>query len=144
MRSRSGFALLEAIIALAILGTAGLSLVALIRSGLEGERRTRGEEKLMASASRVLTAMALLTREDLDRRLGTHAVGEFSVEVQRPEQALYRLAIAAADRSSTELLVTPGSPAAADLREGAKVIVGIQTPVANAAKAGGGGPRLPF
>ncbi|HOX21027.1 MAG TPA: type II secretion system protein [Gemmatimonadales bacterium] len=106
MRSRSGFALLEAIIALAILGTAGLSLVALIRSGLEGERRTRGEEKLMASASRVLTAMALLTREDLDRRLGTHAVGEFSVEVQRPEQALYRLAIAAADRSSTELLVT--------------------------------------
>ena len=41
------------------------------------------------------------------------------------------------DGSSTELLVAPGALAAADLREGATVIVGIQTPVAGAAKPGG-------
>ena len=60
----------------------------------------------------------------------------------KPRAFNVRLGIS--DGSSTELLVAPGSPAAADLREGAKLIVGIQTPAANAAKSGGGGPRLPF
>ncbi len=59
----------------------------------------------------------------------------------KPRAFNVRLGIS--DGSSTELLVAPGSPAAADLREGAKVIVGIQTPAANSAKAGGG-LRLPF
>lgn len=106
MKGRAGFALLESLMALAILGTAGLALVALVRSGLDGERRARAEETAITTASRVLTAMTLLTREDLDRRLGTHRIGEFDVEVQRPERRLYRIAIAAADAPTSEVLVT--------------------------------------
>lgn len=106
MKSRAGFALLEALLALAILGTAGLSLVALVRAGLESERRAGVEEAAVETSSRVLTAMTLLTREDLDRRLGRHAIGEFTIEVQRPDRALYRVAIAAAGRPAHELLVT--------------------------------------
>ncbi len=59
----------------------------------------------------------------------------------KPRAFNVRLGIS--DGSSTELLVAPGAPATADLREGATVIVGIQTAAANAGKAGGG-PRLPF
>ncbi len=59
----------------------------------------------------------------------------------KPRAFNVRLGIS--DGSSTELLVAPGSPSAADLREGATVIVGIQSPAANAGKPGGG-PRLPF
>lgn len=106
MKGRSGFALLESLIALAILGTAGLSLVAVVRSGLDSERRAGEQEATIATASRVLSAMTLLTRADLDRRLGTHRIGEFDVEVQRPERTLYRVAIAAADAPLSELLVT--------------------------------------
>jgi hypothetical protein len=50
--------------------------------------------------------MTLLTRADLDRRLGTHRIGEFAVEVQRPERTLYRIAIAGAEAGANELLVT--------------------------------------
>ncbi len=106
MKSRAGFALLEALIALAILGAAGLSFVALVRSGLDSERRAREQEAAVATAARVLTAMTLLTREDLDRRLGTRRIGEFAVDVQRPERSLYRLAIAAAETPAIEMLVT--------------------------------------
>jgi Tfp pilus assembly protein PilV len=106
MKGRGGFALLEALLALAILGTAGLSLVALVRAGLASEQRAREQERAMATASRVLTAMTLLTRPELDQRLGMHAVGEFAVEVQRPERTLYRLALRVAATPSLETLVT--------------------------------------
>lgn len=106
MKPRTGFVLLEALIALAILGTAGLSFVALVRAGLDSERRSLEQESATATASRVLTAMTLLTGPDLERRLGVRRIGEFSVEVQRPERTLYRLAIAAADAPSSALLVT--------------------------------------
>lgn len=106
MKQRAGFALLEALIALAILGTAGLSLVALVRSGLDAEGRAQAQERELAAASRVMTAMTLLTRADLDQRLGRHPVGEFVVDVERPERTLYRIALAKADRAETEFLVT--------------------------------------
>ena len=48
------------------------------------------------------------------------------------------------DGTSTELLVAAGGPNAADLKEGALVIVGIQTPGAGATARPSTGPRLPF
>ena len=56
----------------------------------------------------------------------------------------YNVRLGISDGSSSELLVAPGAPVAADLREGATVIVGIQSPAAGAAKPGAGGPRLAF
>jgi HlyD family secretion protein len=43
------------------------------------------------------------------------------------------------DGTSTELIVAPGGPNAAELREGAVVIIGVQTPAA----AGSGGTARP-
>ncbi len=60
----------------------------------------------------------------------------------KPRAFNVRLGIS--DGSSTELMVTPGSPSAAHLREGATLIVGIQSAAAGAGKPGGSGPRLPF
>jgi len=113
----TGVALLEALVALVILATAGTALVALVGAGLRSERDARVRERTLAAEERVLTAMTLLTQEDFDRRLGQRSVGEFLVDVQRPEPALYRIAIAEARAPQVEDLVTvvyrreaPGAP----------------------------------
>ena len=47
------------------------------------------------------------------------------------------------DGSSTELLVVPGSPASAQLQDGAQVIIGIKSAATNGNRPASG-PRLPF
>src|SRR2546425_12251211 len=101
-----GVALLEVLIALVILMTAGVALVGLVGAGLRGEAEARGRERELAEEERVLTAMTLLRREDLDRRLGRHGVGELVVDVQRPERTLYRIAVAQDRSPQVEELVT--------------------------------------
>ena len=105
MNSR-GVALLEALVALAILGTAGLALVTLESAALGAERDARTRERTLAAEERVLAAMTLLRRDELDRRLGRHPVGEFLLDVQRPERTLYRIAIGPGDAAQVEDLVT--------------------------------------
>ncbi len=106
MRNRRGIALLEVLVALAILGTAGLALVTLESAALGAQRDARAREHALAAEERVLAAMTLLKREEFDRRLGRHPVGEFLVEVERPERTLYRIAIGPADAPPMEDLVT--------------------------------------
>jgi type II secretory pathway pseudopilin PulG len=106
MRDERGVVLLEALVALAILGTAGVALVGLGRAAVEAQRRAAETEVTLAAADRLLTATTLLRRQELDQRLGDHAVGEFVVHIQRPEPALYRLAIAEVNAPETEMLVT--------------------------------------
>ncbi|MBK6781277.1 MAG: hypothetical protein IPG75_17355 [Gemmatimonadetes bacterium] len=68
-------------------------------------------ERVLDEADRVLSAFALLAADDLDRRLGSHPVGEFVVDVQRPRRSLYRIAVADGDAPGRMLLVTGcGSP----------------------------------
>lgn len=104
--NRRGVALLEALVAVAILGTAGLAIVTLESAALAAERDARGRERTLATEERVLAALTLLKREDLDRRLGRHSVGEFLVEIERPERMLYRIAIGPGDAAQVEDLVT--------------------------------------
>jgi type II secretory pathway pseudopilin PulG len=106
LRSERGIALLEVIIALTLLTVSGLSMIAVIASGLETQRQVRTHEHELQAASRVLSAYALLTRDDLDLRLGRRAEGEFQVGLQRPEPALYRVGISPGDAPDLELLVT--------------------------------------
>jgi len=101
-----GATLLEAMVAVAILAAAGISLVAALDAGVRSEQEARRRERSLLAAERVLTATALLTRDDLDRRLGHHPVGEFIVEVQRPDPTLYRIAIAEGRTPEVEALVT--------------------------------------
>jgi len=106
LRAERGVALLEVLIALVILATAGVSLVGLLGAGLRGEQDARERERTLANEDRVLAAMTLLKRPDLDRRIGRHDVGEFVVDVQRPERTLYRIAISHVTTARVEDLVT--------------------------------------
>ncbi len=116
-RGETGIALLEVLVALVILSTAGVALVGLIGAGLLSERDARARERTMVAEERLIAAMTLLKREDLDRRLGRHPVGEFLVHVERPERTLYRIALAEVRAPEVEDLVTvvyrperPGAP----------------------------------
>jgi len=106
IRSDRGIALLEVLVALAVLSGAGFALLDLVTGGLRAERDARERERVLAVEERVLTALTLLKREELDRRLGRHPIGELLVDVQRPERTLYRIALAQASSPQVEDLVT--------------------------------------
>src|SRR6266699_962486 len=105
-RSDRGIALLETLVALAILSGAGLALLDLVTAGLRAERESRERERVLAVEDRVLTALTLLTRAELDRRLGRHPLGEVVADIQRPERTLYRIALAQQQGPQVEDLVT--------------------------------------
>ena len=106
MRGERGVALLETLVALTILAAAGVSLAALAAAGARAEAAARLEERATVAANRLLTALSLLNRDELDQRIGAHPVGEFSVEIQRPEPGLYRLAVGLASEPGGAKLVT--------------------------------------
>jgi prepilin-type N-terminal cleavage/methylation domain-containing protein len=114
---RRGVALLEVLVAIAVLGIAGGAIGGLIRQAMSSERLALLEERTLASADRVLIAMSLLGRSELDQRIGRHAVGEFSVEVQRPRPTLYRIAIAPIGAPDVPLLITVVHRARVDRRD---------------------------
>jgi len=101
-----GIILLEALVALAILGSAAVALVTLSAAAVRLESRDRGDERELESADRVLAASTLLTRAELDQRIGRHTIGEFGVTVQRPERGLYRISVGPVGFPDAEHLVT--------------------------------------
>lgn len=60
----------------------------------------------MADEERLLAALTLLDRADLDRRIGTRVIGPYVIDVERPERALYRLSIGRQETRDVEDLVT--------------------------------------
>jgi len=105
-RAKRGAVLLEVIVALTILATAGVSFAAVTSNALESEGGLIRREENLAVAERLLSATTLLSRGDLDLRLGRHRVGDFIVEIQRPERDLYRIAICEVAAPEIETLVT--------------------------------------
>jgi hypothetical protein len=105
-RSERGVVLLEVIVALAILATTGLAMMALVQEAMATQQRVRDRERELAAADRILVAYSMLSRTDLDIRLGRRDVGEFTVTVQRPEPELYRAAVAPVSAPDHALLVT--------------------------------------
>lgn len=101
-----GVALLEVLVAVLILTVAGLSLVELVGAGTRAIGTSRQRERELADEERLLTAYTLLTRSDLDRRLGDRTVGPYVTNVQRPEATLYRIAITRQGTLEVEDLVT--------------------------------------
>lgn len=98
--------LLEVLVAVALLGATGLALTGIVSAGLRSEAHSREREQTLATQERVLTALALLGRDDLDRRLGRHPVGAFVADIERPEPMLYRLALVDTLALEAEALVT--------------------------------------
>ncbi len=105
-RTNRGVALLEVLVALAILTSAGLGLLEVVTGGLRAEREAREREYLLATEERVLTALTLLKREEFDRRLGHHPIGELVADIERPEPTLYRIALSQRSSPQVEDVVT--------------------------------------
>jgi type II secretory pathway pseudopilin PulG len=99
-------ALLEVLAALTIFATAAVSVVGLLAQSTEHERRAESAEQRLADEERLLAAVALLTRDDLDRRLGRRAAGPYVVEIQRPVRTLYRVTVALGDAPDAPDLAT--------------------------------------
>ena len=106
MRNERGVVLLEVLVAVVILATAGIGLVELVGAGLRAERDARLREATLATEERLLSALTLLNRTELDQRIGRRQIGEFVVDIQRPEPTLYRIALIQAQSLQVEDLVT--------------------------------------
>lgn len=91
---RAGVALLEALVALAILGSAGAALATLAVTSSDAVHRARRLDDDVERASALLEAVSLWPRADLDRHLGRRPQGEWVLDVQHPAPTLYTVAIA--------------------------------------------------
>jgi len=97
MSSRRGFALLEVLVALAILGIAGLALVEVASQSLVTLDRAREVEQRVADEDRLLSAYTLLSGRDLGARVGWRRVGRYDVRVDRLDFSLFKVSIGPAD-----------------------------------------------
>jgi type II secretory pathway pseudopilin PulG len=101
-RGEAGAVLLEVLASLTIFAFAAVSAVGLLGQLSDTERRGQMNETDVADQNRLLTAYSLLTRADLDLRLGQRLAGHYVIEVQRPEPAIYRVSIG--DSTGAELV----------------------------------------
>lgn len=104
MTARRGAALLEVLVALAILAIAGVTLLTAMGENLRALEQSQAGERDIASASAFLNAVALWPREDLDRRLGWREQGRWRLRIDRPEPELY--AVTLADSTGMRMLLT--------------------------------------
>lgn len=88
-RGRHGMVLLEAIVALTIIGVAGVTAVSLAVSSLAAIDRAHKADERSQRASHFLDAVSLWTRADLDRHLGDRAEGSWRLRIERPTRTLY-------------------------------------------------------
>jgi hypothetical protein len=105
-RGDQGIALLEVLAAIVILSIAGLSLVELVTQATSTVTTARAREAEQMDENRLLAAMTLLTRSDLDIRIGGRTVGPYVMTVARPEKTLYRIAIGREAAPEVDDLVT--------------------------------------
>ena len=87
--ARAGVVLLEALVALVILTTAGAAAVTLVAEAARDAQRVRGAETEIRDASAFFDAVSLWSREDLDRHLGDRHQGAWLMRVDRPTPTLY-------------------------------------------------------
>lgn len=106
MLSERGAALLEVMIATVVLATAGLALAGVVEAAINATIDMHERERRLAKAHQILVAMTLLDHRDLTLRLGRRVIGDFAVTVQRPEPALFRVAVADSTTGALEHVVT--------------------------------------
>lgn len=103
MNPRRGAALLEALVALAVLATVGSAAAWNATESLRAVVRMHERERSVRRASRLLTAVALWPRADLDRHLGTSVQGPWRMRVDRPLGTLYEVTLS--DTASNVVLI---------------------------------------
>lgn len=103
MSSDAGGTLLEVVVALTILVVAGTASVSLVAQATRAVESARAEDRDLRAASEFLGAVSLWPKKDLDRRLGSHRQGPWSLRIHRPEPAVY--AVTLSDTLTSELLL---------------------------------------
>lgn len=102
--NRSGFALLEAMLALMLLGVAMTSLLELSRATITANLATTRFELELLEASELMEAVSLWPIDDLTKHLGPRAQGKFEVTIDRIAPSLFAIGIAG--RGTKRLLQT--------------------------------------
>jgi type II secretory pathway pseudopilin PulG len=102
---RAGAVLLEVVVALTILVTAGATLIALASDSTRSVRHAHAADVEMREANAFFEAVALWPRADLDRHLGERAQGRWRMRVDRPTPTLYVVTLTDS-ASNVELLRT--------------------------------------
>jgi type II secretory pathway component PulJ len=90
-RGIHGAVLLEVIVALAILSVGAVTALATLRDASLAVERSRQAETRFRHADRFLQAVALWSRQDLERRLGTHPQGPYRLDIERPQEGLFHV-----------------------------------------------------
>lgn len=89
-----GVALLEVAIALTVLGIAGLSAVGALLEAADQVERVAQAERRIVDQSRLLSAMGLMTRDDLLHQLGQRTAGPYTVRTRQRSEALFQVTVA--------------------------------------------------
>ena len=90
---RRGAALLEAIVALAILSISAVPVVSLAAESARTVERARTSERELRAANAFFEAVALWSRADLDRHLGDRRQGRWVMHVDRTAPDLYEVTL---------------------------------------------------
>lgn len=91
--TRRGAALLEALVALAVLGTVGSAAAWSATESLRAVARFHEREQVQRKADRLLTAVSLWPRADLDRHLGSSRQGPWRLRIDRPLITIYDVSL---------------------------------------------------
>jgi len=91
---RQGTALLEAVIALLLIGITLIGALDIQRETSRAMMSAAVAERDVRAASAFLDAVILWRREDLDRHVGTRREGPWSLTIDRRDSALYRVTVA--------------------------------------------------
>lgn len=100
---RPGAVLLEAIVALTILGSASVALLALARQLSLSVEHAETSERQLREADRLMQAVVLWSRNEYMTRLGTHSQGPWLLEVQRRDSLVFTLALSIPGQSAPTL-----------------------------------------
>jgi type II secretory pathway pseudopilin PulG len=92
-RRRLGAALLEVLIALVILASAGASVAALAIESSRVVQRAHATEDELRRADAFFTVVTLWPREDLDRHLGDREQGPWRLRVERTLPTIYTVSL---------------------------------------------------
>jgi type II secretory pathway pseudopilin PulG len=102
-RQRRGAVLLEAMAALAILASAAVVMVSFAAENARAVERARGAETEMRAANTFFSAVALWSRDDLDRHLGDRHQGHWIMNVARGRPTLYVVTLSDSTRRTVIL-----------------------------------------
>jgi len=90
---RRGATLLEVLVAMVILATAGMALAAYAAQTSNAFAAARASEVELRRASAFFDAIALWPREDLDRHLGEHEEGPWRLTIERMLPTVYSVTL---------------------------------------------------